>query len=139
MKLALYKGKGLIGNALVRWWKRSPYSHCELVIGGICYSSSVMDGGVRSKWIDLADGKWDVIDLPWADEDGALDYFERTNGEKYSWSSLIWSQFFGRETDEPKASFCSEWCAAALGLPTPVIYSPEALGKLCIYFGNRNA
>lgn len=139
MKLALYKGKGLIGNALVRFWKRSPYSHCELVIDDRCYSSSVMDGGVRAKTINLHDDHWDLIDLPWADKEDALMHFLTTQGQRYSWWSLIASQFFNREYDEKKASFCSEWCAAALGLPTPVIHSPESLGKLCQYLGEHRA
>lgn len=139
MQLALYKGKGTIGNALVRWWKHSIYSHCELVINGVCYSSSVMDHGVRAKVIDLKPEHWDLIELSWDDEKGVLAYFEATKGEPYSWTSLVWSQFFGREYDEVKAAFCSDWCAAALGLPTPVIYAPESLGKLCEYLRTRHA
>jgi hypothetical protein len=57
VKLALYKGRGGIANAVIRWWTGSIYSHCELVVDGLCYSSSVMDKGVRRKQIDLADGK----------------------------------------------------------------------------------
>jgi hypothetical protein len=139
MKIALYKGKGSVGNALVRWWKRSIYSHCELLIDGVCYSSSVMDHGVRGKIINLKPEHWDLIDLPLADEAAALAHFARTNGQPYSWASIVWAQFFGREYDEARASFCSEWCAAALGLPTPAIHSPESLGKLCEYLGARNA
>jgi hypothetical protein len=131
VKLAIYKGKGRIGNAIVRWWKRSKYSHCELVIQGLCFSSSVMDGGVRAKQIDLKPEHWDLIDLPWADESFAFDYFLKTNGEPYSWAGIFWSQVFGREYDEPKAAFCSDWCAAALKIPSSTIYSPESLGKLC--------
>lgn len=139
MQLALYKGKGLIGNALVRWWKRSPYSHCEIVIGDACYSSSVMDKGVRRKVIDLKPENWDLIELPWADEMTASRFYLATRGQRYSWLSIVWSQFFGREYDEPKASFCSEWCAQSLGLPTPCIYSPESLGKLCEFIGGKRA
>lgn len=130
IQYAMYKGKGMIGNALVRWFKRSPYSHCELVIDGVCHSSSVMDGGVRGKAIDLKPENWDLIDLPWADKDKALAYFAQTVGQRYSWLSVIAAQFFASEFDEPKAAFCSEWCAAALGVPTPVIHSPESLGRL---------
>lgn len=139
IQIALYKGQGEAGNALVRWWKRSPYSHCELVIAGVCYSSSVKDKGVRRKTIDLDPEKWDLIDLPWADGEQALAYFATTKGQPYSWASLIWAQVFGREYDEPKAAFCSEWCAAALGLPTPAIHSPESLGRLCEFIGRERA
>ena len=137
IQYAMFKGKGMIGNALVRWWKRSKYSHCELVINGVCYSSSVMDGGVRAKVIELDPEKWDLIDLPWASPTLTFDYYDYTKGQHYSWWSILWSQFFSRETDEPKASFCSEWCASALGLPTPVIHSPESLGHLLSYLNTH--
>lgn len=137
IQYAMYKGKGMIGNALVRWWKRSIYSHCELVIDGVCYSSSVMDGGVRSKAIDLKPEHWDLIDLPWADKASALAYFEQTKGQRYSWLSIVFAQFFAADYDEPGASFCNEWCAAALGIPNPVIYSPGSLGQLFLYLNGK--
>lgn len=34
------------------------------------------------------------------------------------------------QTDQRGAAFCSEWCAAAIGFPTPAIYSPRTLGEL---------
>ena len=128
--LALYKGKGLIGNAVIRKWTRSIYSHCELVVDGVCYSSSLMDKGVRSKQINLNDGNWDLIELPERFGKYVLDYFAKTHGQRYGWLDLIRSQLFNLGSDEPGASFCSEWCAAALGIPSPTIYSPDTLGKL---------
>jgi hypothetical protein len=68
VRLAMYKGRGQIGNAFIRWWTGSQYSHCELVVSGWCYSSSMMDKGVRRKLINLDAAKWDLIDLHWADE-----------------------------------------------------------------------
>jgi hypothetical protein len=47
VQLALYKSHGNWVNRFIRWWTGSPYSHCELVINGTCYSSSVRDGGVN--------------------------------------------------------------------------------------------
>jgi hypothetical protein len=125
--LALYKGRGKIGNALIRWWTNSPYSHCELVVDGTCYSSSLMDGGVRSKRIDLTPDKWDFIELPWASADRVLDHYSKTAGEPYGWFDLTASQILNTGRDFTGASFCSEWCGAALGLPTPVLYSPATL------------
>lgn len=128
--LALYKGKGLIGNALIRWWTRSPYSHCELVVDGVAYSSSLMDGGVRSKTIDFKPEHWDMVELPESMRQKVLDYYESTKGQRYSWLDLIRSQIFNGNSDEDGASFCSEWCAAALGLPNPATYSPQTLGDI---------
>lgn len=130
IQYAMYKGEGMIGNALVRWWKRTEFSHCELVIDGVCYSSSVMDKGVRCKVIDLDPCKWELINLPDHLAPAALEYFRKTKGQRYSWASIIAAQFFASDYDEPQAAFCSEWCGAALGVPNPVIYAPEPLGDL---------
>lgn len=138
--LALYKGKGQLGNAAIRWWTGSPYSHCELVVDGWCYSSSVMDKGVRRKRagpgadeISLGSDHWDLIELPWADGAAIARYFEATDSDVYGWPSLIASQVFNRNLPTQHAAFCSEWCALALGLPAPSIYNPGTLGKVCAW------
>lgn len=137
VQLSLYKGGGGFGNWAIRWWTRSPYSHCELVVDGYCYSSSVMDKGVRRKRIgpgadEISLGEhWDLIELPWADPEQVLAYFEHTDPDHYGWPSLIASQLFNRNRQTEHAAFCSEWCAAALGLPAPASYSPATLGALC--------
>ena len=131
VRLALYKGCGQVGNAFIRWWTGSQYSHCELVIGGWCYSSSMMDKGVRRKLIDLQVGKWDLVDLPWASEDMVRGFFAESDGDRYGWLGLIRSQLFNRNRSAHKAQFCSEWCANALGLPNAPSYSPASLGRLC--------
>ena len=139
-KLAMYKGKGLIGNAAIRMWTRSIYSHCELITSdGFAMSSSLMDGGVRTKAIDLTNGKWDVIELPWADADKVNLHFQMTVGDSYSWLDLIRAQIFNRPVDQKGASFCSEWCAAALGIPDPTSYSPATLLELCEFMNEFHA
>lgn len=129
-QLALYKGKGLIGNAVIRWWTNSIYSHCELVVGGVCYSSSLMDGGVRGKVIDLKPEHWDVIDLPEHFDALILAHFESTKGLPYGWLDLIRAQMFNTAANQGGADFCSEWCGAAMGLPNATIFSPRTLGEL---------
>lgn len=133
VKLAMYKGIGGPFNALIRWWNDSIYSHCELVIDGYCYSSSIMDKGVRRKQIDLYDGKWDLIDIDWADAEYAISYFQKTRKHNYGFPSLISSQLLNLNRSIGSAPFCSQWCAAALGLPNPASYSPRTLGELCVY------
>lgn len=137
VRLAFYKGAGTVGNALVRTWTRSRYSHCELVIDGMCYSSSVRDGGVRAKRIDLDSGHWDIVDLPWADKAAALEYWALTKSQPYDWWGLIGSQVLNRRSDWGGAAFCSEWCAAALGIPSPEIYSPGTLAGLVKFLHNH--
>ena len=140
VQLALYKGKGQIGNAAIRWWTGSQYSHCELVIDDRCYSSSVMDGGVRCKavgsgkdQISLKPEHWDLVPLPWADAGKIIRYFARTEHYRYGWVSLITSQILNRNMSIPSTSFCSQWCAAALGVPDTAIYSPNSFGNLSRY------
>jgi hypothetical protein len=49
----MYKAKGDFFNGLIRWWTGSQYSHCELIVRGVCYSSTIRDGGVRAKVMAL--------------------------------------------------------------------------------------
>lgn len=130
IKLALYKGKGQIGNALIRLWTGSPYSHCELVVDGMAYSSSIRDGGVRAKVIDFDDANWDFIPLPDCFALKIQEYFAATRGIHYGWRDLFLSQVLNTGSNEADAAFCSEWCAAALGLPNPTIFNPHTLGDL---------
>lgn len=142
VQLALYKGKGQIGNAFIRLWTGSIYSHCELVVDGWCYSSSVMDKGVRRKpigdgegHISLAPDKWDFVPLPWVDAQAVVEYFEVTDHHRYGWPSLILSQFLNLNRPVKGAQFCSEWCAAAAELPAPTTLNPRTLGEWCKYIG----
>jgi hypothetical protein len=131
VKLALYKGKGKIGNAITRWWTGSIYSHCELVILDVCHSASFMDGGVRAKVIDLQSGNWDVIALPWVDAEQVLSFFRQTEGRAYDWLGLFRGQLFNRGERDGSKYFCSEWCTEAIGVPAAEMYSPARLGELC--------
>ncbi|HAQ86500.1 MAG TPA: hypothetical protein DCR78_08670 [Pseudomonas sp.] len=146
VKLALYKGKGQVGNAFIRFWTGSIYSHCELVVDGWCYSSSVMDQGVRRKLVGDGDGrmslspdKWDLVPLPWADADRIVEYFAATDGDRYGWLSLLWSQLFNLNRQSERAQFCSEWCGGALGLPSPASLSTRTLGEWCVHIGSIGA
>ena len=138
VQLALYKGRGTMFNALIRWWTGSQYSHCELVINGTCYSSSIRDGGVRGKVMALPAHSWDVIDLPWADEYAAQQWFDRHAHDRYGWLDLILCQILGMRRDG-RGVFCSEACAAALRYPNPTRFSPQTLADECRYIGKNTA
>lgn len=133
VQLALRKNDTRITARFIQWWTNSIYSHCELVVDGMCYSSSAMDGGVRSKRIELDAAKWDVIELPWADGAKIVRYFRETDHHKYGWTGLITAQMLNRGQGEDQAQFCSQWCAAAMTLPNPASYSPASLGRLVQY------
>lgn len=140
VQLALYRGPGttlahqathIVTCAVLtvaggRW---CPYSHAELVIDGRCYSSSVRDGGVRSKTIDLATGRWHVIDAPGVDADAALRRFAEREGLGYDWpGALRWGLPFLRQ--RPRADYCFELVAHMLGLADPSRWSPLDLRDL---------
>lgn len=114
-------------DAITRILTKGKYSHCELVIEQIkfsdtdhhkqeiiyqCFSSSVQDGGVRCKEIDMMSGKWDLIELRNRDPNQILNYFNQTKGMKYDWWGAI-GVVIGIKQKRSKY-FCSEWCYNAL-------------------------
>jgi hypothetical protein len=141
MQLAFYKGPptGLmhkVGHWGTKVFTGSQYSHCELVINGTCCSSSSRDGGVRFKTIDLTTGKWDVYEVD-GDVAAAWDWFCIHAGAKYDWAG-IWRFLLPFLPQHSNQWFCSEACAAALGLPVPENYSPQTLfERMAIKYSGR--
>lgn len=133
VKLALRKNDPRIISRAIQWWTNSIYSHCELVVDGVSYSSSAMDGGVRRKIIDMDSDKWDFLDLPWADADVVINYFKETDHHKYGWLGLITGQLLNLNRANSDTQFCSQWCAGALGIPNATSYSPETLSTMVNY------
>jgi hypothetical protein len=129
VQLAFYRPHrwtDLIGYAIAAW-TRSPYSHCELVMDGVCYSSSLRDGGVRSKVIDLSGAHWTVINAPWISAYAVKELFEDTKGEPYGYLDLISQHVMRLPWHQSKGWLCSEWCALAAGLPNAQSWTPGML------------
>ena len=127
--VAFYKGTrpGIQGlySFLVRWWTRSPYSHCEMIFSdGISASSSFLDGGVRFKDITYNPDHWDIVELPIQLEQSARNWFVQHEGESYD---LIGNLGFviGSVDDAKRKWFCSEAIMAALGVEEPGKFSPS--------------
>jgi hypothetical protein len=122
MQIAFYKqsSKGLL-KKLVHYGiclaTLSRYSHCELVINGLCYSSSGRDHGVRKKYIpDLySSGHWDVFDIAY-DEDYALKVYEYNKLGKYDYFGVA-RYIFPFIPNIRNKWYCSELVAVMLGLP----------------------
>jgi len=131
VQIAFYRGPPRrwlhkLSHWLICLFTLSRYSHCELVIDGVCWSSSARDGGVRQKQIDLTDGKWIVVNVPSADADAALDWFYRHEGKSYDYLGVV--QFllpFVRQGRDKW--FCSEATSEALGLPCATKTTPQDL------------
>lgn len=95
MKILLYKGPATgfwrkVAHWLICIRTLSLYSHAELMIGHLSYSSSWMDGGVRAKFIE-PDGHWDIITLEAnkAQYDIALDWFLKHKSAGYDWRGVV--------------------------------------------------
>ena len=132
-QLALYKGppSSLIHNIshyITRLGTWSKYSHAELVIDGICYSSSARDGGVRSKVIDLSSGHWDVFDLTDNKQKKAkaLAWFVEHHGNPYDYRNIVRYvlPFIGHNKNH---WVCYEAVGAALGIKRPHMLTAEKL------------
>lgn len=144
--LALYKGHrdgsgwrvwcARATDWLTRILTRGQYSHAEIAYGPAevgeydCISSSVRDGGVRAKTMPLPADKWDLIPLPDSiNEHGQLDrLYRNTVSQPYDWFGAVGVVFKTRQRGDKW--FCSEWCAAALGLPDGWRWSPNDLAVI---------
>ena len=142
--LALYKGRrdgtgwrvwaARFTDGLTRVLTRGRYSHCEIAVREhtqasvyTCYSASIRDKGVRCKVMPLPAAKWDLIPLPSTPE--AHERLQRvwteTRGQGYDLRGALGVAFGLRHNR--RRWFCSEWCAAALGLPDGWRWSPNDL------------
>ncbi len=123
--LAFYKGKAKgkgvkamlyrFVDWLIRASTKGEFSHVEIAVrkqGRFeCYSSSIRDGGVRRKMMDLPSDRWVLVPV-YPDAFTLPDYFEQTNHQKYDWFGAIASAI--PFIQNPNKQFCSEWCYNAL-------------------------
>ena len=83
--LATYVGRG-------SWFKKTKTSY--LVIGRLCYSSSILCGS-GAEIINLDTEEWELTLVPWAIDEEVLSYFSISEGSRMK---------------------SQDWCAAAIGL-----------------------
>lgn len=135
VSLALYKGPPTsllhkVTHYITRLFTWSKYSHAELVIDGVCYSSSARDGGVRAKVIDVHGARWDVfeLDLPIEVAESARLWFELHEEDLYDYRNLIRYVFPGVGHNKNQW-VCYEAVGAALGISRPHMLTAETLLK----------
>ncbi|HEZ0675357.1 TPA: hypothetical protein ACLAJP_000218 [Neisseria meningitidis] len=141
--LALYKGnregwgiasvKARFGDWITRKITRGIYSHCEIAYpcsngGYACYSSSIRDGGVRVKKMDLPSEKWDLIELPGVTAADLDRVWQAAQGKRYDWAGAIGTVLKIRQ--RPDKWFCSEFAAAVMGIPDGWRFSPNDLAAI---------
>jgi hypothetical protein len=141
MKAAFYCGtrKGINGlySKGVRYIEEGDFSHCELVFSdGVSASASFIDGGVRYKDIKYTSGDWVFVDVSWADEKKAREYFDKHEGYGYDVSGNI-HFLFGVVGDSEDKKFCSEAVAEALGIDSAWLLAPNALYHVLIFINKQ--
>lgn len=130
-------------NRLGRRIAQGPYSHTELIFpeyGGVSWSSSFMDGGVRGKMIGYSSVDcWDFFELPNALDAGrALKYCQARDGWPYDVrGNLRFGIAVVVPNDDKEKTFCSELFAGALGLPSPHKMDPCLAVEMAIYIGAK--
>ena len=135
-----HKASDALGYITAWWTDRDPdartptgrpwVSHVELVIDGICYTSSVRDGGVRAKRIDINKPHWRVVPIDWRDPADALRVYREHEGEPYGYGDLI-AQHVLRLPVDLRGPTCSEIVARMLGLPRAEGLSPAWITDYC--------
>lgn len=103
----------------------------ELVFAnGLSASASYIDGGVR---IDYRPEHWDFVDAP-GDEAAARAWFTAHAGRSYDLMGNL-SFLCPLIPDSKRKWFCSEACAAALGIPEPHRMGPNGLAAVLRWEG----
>lgn len=141
--VALYIGPGKWTNAFIRRWQRSPYSHCELITrrtGELyeCWSASGQDGGVRRKVMPLNPEHWELYRLAGFDPDRVRDWFAGHLYDGYDLLGLFGFAWRPWRGDKDKW-WCSEACAAALGLQEPFRFDVATFASVVKHLGWKEA
>ena len=132
MHLAFYKGRKRLFDRLVQWYTKGPYSHCELVIDGQCYSSSLRDGGVRPKQARLNPAHWMIVDCPTWPVEASIELLEKTNGAKYDLRGALATRLPGGH--DGSRWFCNEWVGYPY-LPAADTFSPNHFAAVTLCAG----
>lgn len=138
IKLALYTGPDFVSSPLnyfihlaICLRTLSKYSHAELVIDDKCYSSSFLDGGVRSKYINLTTGRWVVYDLSNIDKSYAINWYENNKHAKYDVKGILAWLIPFIEHDMSKF-VCFEAVGSMLNIDNPHTLTGNSLKKFAL-------
>lgn len=115
-------------------------AHCEVAFdwqgqSHQCVSASFLDGGVRTKQIEMPPEKWRIYEAP-GDRNRAIAWAVTHDGERYDTLGLL-GFVFRRIKGWRRAWFCSEVAADIMYLPEPYLYDLRALESVCGRYGMR--
>lgn len=108
IEVGFYKGKGKIGNAIIRWWTKSIYSHTELVIDRKKWMTSASwENGVITKHRSYDPEKWDFVTLN-VDSVKLQNEHEKILKQKYDYLGIFFYQFLPFKIHNFKRWWCTE-------------------------------
>jgi hypothetical protein len=120
IRIAFYKGPGLLRDRFIRRYTNSKYSHTELVLPdgrwiGIrppFYSSVSIRAGLDPK----RRRDWDFIDITISERKfhDIMKFFYATELQGYDWVGMSLSHLTGFKVKRTGKWYCSEWVAYAL-------------------------
>lgn len=95
-------------------------------------SSSLRDGGVRSKRVMLNPDHWIITDMPQWDVAQSVLLLERTRGWPYDLRGALATVLPGRPSD--RAYFCNRWVSQPY-LQASGSFGPHHLAAICLSIG----
>ena len=113
-------------HKIIRWWTKSPYTHAELIMPDNITWISISPIGqsrVRLKIkTEYKHDSWEFIRIPLNPRKAVQEYqlkqlskfIKDTQGSKYDWAGMIFSQFGPFIVKNKSKWYCSEWIAYAL-------------------------
>jgi hypothetical protein len=150
MKIAFYVGTHAKDSFIVRsGWRltklaqKGQYSyvthveaiHSEQADGSVIIaSSSLREGGVRSKQVTLTKDSWIIADVPQWSVIASIDLLSCTKNETYDWRGALATVLPGKQVSNKW--FCNEWVAYPY-LQSAANFGPHHLAAICMSIGQN--
>ena len=148
MKIALYTADHAGDSFAVRvGWRItqavqkgqfSKVTHCEAIHdeyddGSVqIVSSSLREGGVRSKRVKLDPKSWMIVNVPLWDVEKSKELYVRTVGQGYDLRGAIATVFLG--SPERGRWFCNQWVSEPF-LQAPATFGPHQFAAISLSLG----
>lgn len=144
MKVALYVGDHAgdswyvrASSLIIRRVQKGPYrgvTHVEAIHGEhadgttTIASSSLRDGGVRTKRVALNPSHWLIVNVPQWDVERSIRWFESHDNAPYDWRGAAATVLPG--SGRANEWFCNEAVGASIGLRSPDTLGPHQFAAI---------
>lgn len=91
-------------------------------------SSSLRDGGVRTKRVQLNPDHWLIVDVPQWDVEQSIAWFALHDGLPYDWRGAVATVLPG--AGRSNEWFCNEAVGASIGLRSPETFGPHQFAAI---------